>query len=161
MLADLGAPTPLPEGWHTLARTSCRRTVRLLAIIAPVKPSGTIAAVSAVVERNGWSAEAALIVVAGTALTLGSWYYHRAVCVRPRRRCQLGKFWSYFHVLVFTSIVAMGGVASCRLRHRGGAAIGPVSPWSRRWFRSSWAWWPSVGSALSAVVFDRLCRYCR
>lgn len=133
LAADLGAPIAVDRlrggiPWH--AHHVAER-FGLLAIIALGEAvSGTIAAVSAVVERNGWSAEAALIVVAGTALTLGSWWVYFIVpsaFVLERRR-QLGKFWSYFHVLVFTSIVAMGAALHLAAYvTEGGAAIGPVS----------------------------------
>jgi low temperature requirement protein LtrA len=83
----------------------------LLAIIAMGEVIfGTVAAVSVLVERQGWSVEAALVVVAGIGLAFGLWWTYflvpsGEVLERHRRRAWV---WGYGHILIYAAIAATG-----------------------------------------------------
>lgn len=71
---------------------------------------GTILAISAVVEEQGWSVEAALVAFGGTTLTFGLWWVYFTipsgdVLARHRRR---GFVWGYGHIVLFASLAATG-----------------------------------------------------
>lgn len=71
---------------------------------------GTILAVSAVVEEQGWSVEAGLVAFGGTALAFGLWWVYfmmpsGEVLARHRER---GFVWGYGHLLIFGSLAATG-----------------------------------------------------
>jgi low temperature requirement protein LtrA len=71
---------------------------------------GTVAALSAIVGRQGWTLDAALVGVAGTGLTFGMWWIYELVpsaqiLQRHRRRAFV---WSFFQTVVVTAIVAVG-----------------------------------------------------
>ncbi|SDC95228.1 low temperature requirement protein A [Glycomyces harbinensis] len=71
---------------------------------------GTILAVSAVVEEQGWSTEAVLVAFGGTALAFGLWWVYfmmpsAEVLARHRER---GFVWGYGHLIVFGSLAATG-----------------------------------------------------
>src|SRR5579864_8673611 len=71
---------------------------------------GTVAALSAVVGRQGWTLDAVLIGVAGMGLTFGMWWVYFLVpsgeiLQRHRDRAAV---WGYVQMLVVTSIVATG-----------------------------------------------------
>jgi low temperature requirement protein LtrA len=71
---------------------------------------GTVAALSAVVDRQGWSLDAALIGIAGMGLTFGMWWVYYLVPsgdILERHRDRVWG-WSYIQILVITSIVATG-----------------------------------------------------
>jgi low temperature requirement protein LtrA len=102
----------------------------LLAIIALGEGLiGTIASVSAVLEKQGWSIEAALLALAGTGITFGLWWVYFAapsgeVLHRYRRR---GFAFGYGHIIVFASIAAVGaGLHVAAYVIEGEATIGPV-----------------------------------
>jgi low temperature requirement protein LtrA len=83
----------------------------LLAIIALGEGVvGTIASVSAVVQHQGWSSEAILIVVAGTGLTFGLWWIYfigpsaEVLSVHRERAIP----WAYLHIPLFAAITAVG-----------------------------------------------------
>jgi low temperature requirement protein LtrA len=83
----------------------------LLAIIALGEGViGTVASLSAVLDADGWSVDAALVAVAGTGLTFGLWWMYfmlpSAQVLRVHRRRSFP--WGYGHILVFGSIVAVG-----------------------------------------------------
>ena len=90
---------------------------------------GTVAALSAVIEQQGWTQEAALVGIAGTGLTFGMWWVYyilpsAAVLEVHRDRSFV---WGYSHMLVVTAIVATGAglhVAAYFIEHK--AHIGPV-----------------------------------
>ena len=71
---------------------------------------GTVTSVSALVERQEWSSEAILVVVAGVGLTLGIWwvYFMLPAGVLLERHRERGFVWGYAHIVVFGSITAMG-----------------------------------------------------
>lgn len=71
---------------------------------------GTILAVSAVVEAQGWSVEAVLVAFGGTALAFGLWWVYfmmpsGEVLARHRER---GFAWGYGHMVIFGSLAATG-----------------------------------------------------
>lgn len=71
---------------------------------------GTVAAVSVLVQEQGWSSEAVIVVVAGVGLTFGLWWSY---FIMPSGRI-LARFrsrsygWSYGHIPIYGSIVATG-----------------------------------------------------
>jgi low temperature requirement protein LtrA len=72
--------------------------------------AGTAAALSAVVDRQGWSLDAALVGLAGTGLIFGMWWVYDLLPSAPilegyRNRAAL---WAYGQLLIVTSIVATG-----------------------------------------------------
>jgi low temperature requirement protein LtrA len=71
---------------------------------------GTVASLSAVVDAQGWSRDAVLVVVAGIGLTFGIWWTYFSVpsaeILRVRRERAL--LWGYLHIFVFGSIAAVG-----------------------------------------------------
>lgn len=89
--------------------------------------SGTVSSVTALVERQGWSVDAVLVVVAGVGLTFGLWWSYfimpsAAVLRRHRRRAFA---WGYGHIIVFASIAATGaGLHVVADVSEGGARIG-------------------------------------
>ena len=91
---------------------------------------GTITAISAVVETQGWSTEAVLVAFAGTALAFGLWWVYFTmpsgeVLARHRERSFP---WGYLHIVLFGSLAATGAglhVAAYVIEHS--AHIGPVS----------------------------------
>ena len=60
-----------------MARASHRRAHSLFAIIALGEGVvGTVAALSAVVDRQGWTLDAVLVGIAGMGLTFGMWWVY-------------------------------------------------------------------------------------
>lgn len=72
---------------------------------------GTVAALSAVIEAQGWTLDAALVCLAGTGLTFGMWWvYYMMPSARILHAHRERSFvWGYSQVLIFAAIVAMGG----------------------------------------------------
>ncbi|MFE5673247.1 low temperature requirement protein A [Agromyces sp. NPDC056523] len=71
---------------------------------------GTILAISAVVEEQGWTLEAVLVTVGGTMLAFGLWWVYfimpsAKVLARHRGR---GWVWGYGHIVLFGSLAATG-----------------------------------------------------
>ncbi|KRC58786.1 hypothetical protein ASE14_17795 [Agromyces sp. Root81] len=91
---------------------------------------GTILAISAVVEQQGWSVEAALVAFGGTALAFGMWWVYftmpsAKVLHRFRRRAFT---WGYGHLVIFGSIAATGaGLHVAAFEIAGKAHIGEVA----------------------------------
>ena len=91
---------------------------------------GTVAGLSAVVEQQGWSLEAALVGLAGIGLTFGMWWIYymvpsAEVLERHRDRAFV---WGYGQMLIVTAIVATGAglhVAAYFIEHK--AVIGPLA----------------------------------
>ena len=71
---------------------------------------GTVASLSAVVDEQGWSVDAALIVVAGIGLTFSMWWVYFVVPVAPvlHTRRERSFLFGYGHMPVFGAIVATG-----------------------------------------------------
>jgi len=103
----------------------------LLAIIALGEGIvGTVAAVSAVIETQGWSVDAALVALAGTGLTFGMWWVYFVLpsgeVLHRHRERSFG--WGYGHVLLFAAIAGTGAglhVAAYYIEHM--AHIGAVA----------------------------------
>jgi low temperature requirement protein LtrA len=71
---------------------------------------GTILAISAVVQVEGWTFEAALIALAGTTLVFGLWWVYfmmpsGRILHRYRER---GFVWGYGHIVLFGALVGVG-----------------------------------------------------
>jgi low temperature requirement protein LtrA len=71
---------------------------------------GTVAALSAVIDRQGWTLDAVLVGIAGMGLTFGMWWVYYLVpsgeiLQRHRNRASV---WGYAQILIVTSIVATG-----------------------------------------------------
>jgi low temperature requirement protein LtrA len=103
----------------------------LLAIIALGEGViGTVAAVSAVVQEQGWSVDAALVALAGVGLTFGMWWMYFMlpggdVLHRHRDRSFA---WGYGHIPLFAAIAGTGAglhVAAYYIEHV--AHIGSVA----------------------------------
>jgi low temperature requirement protein LtrA len=90
---------------------------------------GTVAAVTALVQQQGWSAEAVLIVVAGIGLTFGLWWNYFLVPsgdVLERFRGRAFP-WGYSHVVIFGAIAATGaGLHIAAYVIEGRSGIGTV-----------------------------------
>jgi low temperature requirement protein LtrA len=91
---------------------------------------GTVAALSAVVEQQGWTVDAALVGLAGTGLTFGLWWVYYMLPSAPilHAHRDRGFVWGYGQLLVVTTIVATGAglhVAASFIEHK--ARIGPVA----------------------------------
>jgi low temperature requirement protein LtrA len=91
---------------------------------------GTVAALSAVVEQQGWSLEAALVGIAGTGLTFGMWwiYYMVPAAEILERHRDRALLWGYGQMLIVTAIVATGAglrVAAYFIEHK--SVIGPLA----------------------------------
>jgi low temperature requirement protein LtrA len=94
---------------------------------------GTVASLSAVVHGDaGWSVDAALVVIAGTGITFGTWWMYfilpsgQVLRAHPERAFS----WGYGHMFVFGSLAAVGAglhVAAYYLEHHTEiAAVGTV-----------------------------------
>jgi low temperature requirement protein LtrA len=71
---------------------------------------GTVAALSAVIDRQGWTLDAVLVGTAGMGLTFGMWWVYYLVpsgdiLLRHRDRAPV---WGYVQMMIVTSIVATG-----------------------------------------------------
>jgi low temperature requirement protein LtrA len=71
---------------------------------------GTVAAVSAIVQEQGWSTEAIVVLTAGVGLSFALWWNYfvlpsGAILHRYRGRVW---WWSYGHMLIFSAIAATG-----------------------------------------------------
>jgi low temperature requirement protein LtrA len=91
---------------------------------------GTVAALSAVVEQQGWTLDAALVGVAGTGLTFGMWWVYYMLPSAPVLHAHRERsfVWGYTQLAVVTAIVATGAglhVAAYFIEHK--AHIGPLA----------------------------------
>jgi len=91
---------------------------------------GTVAAVGAVIDAEGWTVETALVGLAGVTLAFGMWWMYfvipSAELLDLFRERSLG--WGYGHVLLFGSIAATGAglhVAALSIEHE--AHIGELA----------------------------------
>ena len=85
---------------------------------------GTVASLSAVIERQGWSVDAVLVAVAGIGLTFGIWWVYfitpsARCCTRHRERAFA---WALRHILIFGSIAATGAGLHVAALYIGGEA---------------------------------------
>jgi low temperature requirement protein LtrA len=103
----------------------------LLAIIALGEGIvGTVAAVSAVLQEQGWSVDAALVALAGVGLTFGMWWTYFVIpsadVLHRRRERSFG--WGYGHIPLFAAIAGTGAglhVAASSIEHA--THLGPVA----------------------------------
>ena len=84
---------------------------------------GTIAALSAVVEQQGWTVDATLVGVAGTALTFGMWWLYDLLPSAPILEAHRNRafVWGIGQILIVTAIVATGAglhVAAYFIEHQ-------------------------------------------
>jgi low temperature requirement protein LtrA len=91
---------------------------------------GTAAALSAVIEQQGWSLDAALVGIAGVGLTFGMWwiYYMIPAAEVLEQHRDRAFVWGYCQMLIVTAIVATGAglhVAAYFIEHK--AVIGPLA----------------------------------
>jgi low temperature requirement protein LtrA len=91
---------------------------------------GTVAALSAVVEQQGWTLDAALVGIAGIGLTFGLWWVYYMLPSAPILHAHRGRafVWGYGQLLVVTAIVATGAglhVAASLIEHQ--AHISPLA----------------------------------
>ena len=103
----------------------------LLAIIAMGEGVvGTVASLSAVVEGQGWTMDAALVCISGMGLTFAMWwiYYIIPSAHVLHQHRERSFVWGYGHMIIFAAIVGTGAglhVAAYYIEHK--AHIGPVA----------------------------------
>lgn len=91
---------------------------------------GTVAAISAVIEKQGWSLDAALVCAAGTGLTFGVWWvYYQLPSARILHSQRRHAFvWGYTQMMIVSSIVAIGaGLHLAALYLDGDTHAGPLA----------------------------------
>jgi low temperature requirement protein LtrA len=91
---------------------------------------GTVATLSAVVEKQGWTIDAALVCIAGTGLTFGMWWVYYILPSAPILHIHRDRsfVWGYGQMVVVASIAATGAglhVAAYSIAHD--AHIGPLA----------------------------------
>lgn len=91
---------------------------------------GTLATLSAVIEEQGWTMDAALVRLAGIGLTLGMWWVYYIVPSAQVLHAHRDKalVWGYGQMVIVASIVATGAglhVAAYFIEHR--AHIGALA----------------------------------
>jgi low temperature requirement protein LtrA len=91
---------------------------------------GTVAALSAVIEQQGWTRDAALVGVAGTGLTFGMWWVYYTLPSAPVLHAHRDRsfVWGYTQMVIVTAIVATGAglhVAAYFIEHK--AHISPLA----------------------------------
>ena len=91
---------------------------------------GTVAALSAVVEQQGWTLDAALVGIACSGLTFGMWWVYFILPSAPVLQVHRDRafVWGYSQMLIVTAIVATGAglhVAASFIEHK--ARIGPLA----------------------------------
>jgi low temperature requirement protein LtrA len=93
------------HGHHIAERYSLLAIITLGEIVL-----GTILAISAVVQEQGWTLEAAIVAFAGTALVFGLWWvYFTMPSGRVLHRHRDRSFvWGYLHIILFGSLVGVG-----------------------------------------------------
>jgi low temperature requirement protein LtrA len=71
---------------------------------------GTVAGVSAIVQEQGWSLEAVLVIVAGVGLTFGLWWNYFIINAGDALTGNRDRAWGfgYGHILIFMSVAATG-----------------------------------------------------
>jgi low temperature requirement protein LtrA len=117
ILAELQGGTP----WH--AHHIAER-YSLFAIIALGEGVvGTVAALSAVVEQQGWTVDAALVSVTGVGLTFGLWWVYYLLPSAQMLHAHRNRsfVWGYVQMMIVASIVATGAglhVAAYFIEHK-------------------------------------------
>jgi low temperature requirement protein LtrA len=91
---------------------------------------GTVAIISAIVEQQGWTMDAALVGIAGTGLTFGMWWVYYMLPSAPVLHAHRERsfVWGYSQMLVITAIVATGaGLDVAAYFIEGQARISPLA----------------------------------
>lgn len=122
-LSERGQPIP----WHP---HHLAERYGLLAIISLGEiVLGTTVAVQALVEHQGWSTDAVLVVAAGASIAFGLWWVYfglpfgEALSLQPEKGIRFG----LGHVALYGSIAAVGAglhVAAYFVEHENGTTIG-------------------------------------
>jgi low temperature requirement protein LtrA len=91
---------------------------------------GTVAALSAVIDQQGWSRDTALVGIAGTGLTFGMWWVYYMLPSAPVLHVHRERsfVWGYTQMLIVTAIVATGAglhVAAYFIDHK--AHLSPLA----------------------------------
>ena len=107
--------------WHAHHITERYSLFALIALGEGVV--GTVAALSAVVEAQGWSLDAALVCTAGVGLTFGLWWIYYLLPSAPVLHAHRERafIWGYGQMMVVGSIVATGAglrVAAYSIAHQ-------------------------------------------
>lgn len=122
--------------WH--AHHIAERYALIVIIALGEGVVGTVASLSAVIESQGWTLDAALVGIAGTSLTFGMWWVYfmlpSARVLEERRECAF--VWGYGQMITVASIVATGAglhVAAYFLEHKAkigalGTVLSVVTP---------------------------------
>lgn len=113
--------------WH--AHHIAERYVLFAIIALGEGVVGTAASLSAVVETQGWTRDAALVGVAGLGLTFGLWWIYLIVPAGPVLHAHRERsfVWGYSQMLVIAAIVATGaGLHVAALHIEGHAHLGPL-----------------------------------
>ena len=84
---------------------------------------GTVATLSAVVEEQGWTMDAALVCIAGIGLTFGMWWVYYILPSAQMLHAHRNRafVWGYGQMVIVTSIVATGAglhVAAYFIEHK-------------------------------------------
>jgi low temperature requirement protein LtrA len=84
---------------------------------------GTVAALSAIVEQQGWTLDAAFVGIAGIGLTFGLWWIYYMLPSAPILHAHRDRafVWGYSQLLIVTAIVATGAglhVAAYFIEHK-------------------------------------------
>lgn len=71
---------------------------------------GTVASLSAVVEHQGWTLDAALVAFAGMALTFGLWwtYWTTPAAAMLHAHRERSFVWGYGHIVIYAALAAVG-----------------------------------------------------
>ncbi|NOT26976.1 MAG: low temperature requirement protein A [Acidobacteria bacterium] len=91
---------------------------------------GTVAALSAIVEQQGWTLDAALVGIAGTGLTFGMWWVYYMLPSAPVLHAHRERsfVWGYSQMLLIAAIVATGaGLHVAAYFIEGQAHISPLA----------------------------------
>jgi low temperature requirement protein LtrA len=91
---------------------------------------GTVAALSAVVEQQGWTLDAAFVGIAGMGLTFGMWWVYFMLPSAPILHAHRNRsfVWGYTQMVIVTAIVATGAglhVAASFIEHE--VVISPLA----------------------------------
>lgn len=107
--------------WHP--HHIAERYAALAIIVLGEGVVGTVASLSAVVQAQGWSMDAALIAVAGMGLTFGMWWSYFVLpagdVLHARRERSFA--WGYGNLILFAAIAGMGAgldVAALFIEHK-------------------------------------------
>ena len=128
IVAERREPTP----WH--AHHIAERYGLLAIITLGEGIVGSLAALSAVIDADGWTWQVAAVGIAGVGLTFGIWWSYFTLptaAVLHRYRNSRAFVWGYGSILVFAAIAAVGAglhVAALQIEGAHGAEAELVTP---------------------------------